>query len=64
MIGEPEDIGGISRKKRRGQILKYGKIEFHFDGDRGQDHLFLIYREKWIGDQVSPDLSVNFETDY
>lgn len=30
-LGEPDDVGGITRKKRRPSIYKYGDIEFGFD---------------------------------
>jgi hypothetical protein len=33
LLGEPDAIGGTSRKYRRPRIWKYGNIEYHFVGE-------------------------------
>jgi hypothetical protein len=43
VFGEPDDIGGTSRKRRQPSIWVYGGVEFHFD--LALDELFLIYRD-------------------
>lgn len=58
IFGPPDDIGGFSRKKKRGVILKYGETEFHFDGDRDEDRLFLIYREHEVAGEIVPEVSI------
>jgi hypothetical protein len=42
LLGEPDDVGGTSRKRRMPRIWKYGSVEFHF-GD--EDDLRLVYFE-------------------
>lgn len=61
LFGEPDDIGGFSRKKKRGMILKYGETEFHFNGDKEDSFLFLIYREKVVNGEHYPEISILFE---
>ncbi|MEN8220264.1 MAG: hypothetical protein ABFS56_28715 [Pseudomonadota bacterium] len=56
LFGEPDDIGGFSRKKKRGVILKYNDTEFHFNGDKDNDLLFLIYREREINGEYYPEI--------
>lgn len=58
LFGEPDDCGGFSRLKPRGTILKYGTTEFHFSGDRDQDTLELIYRERKVGEEYYPEISI------
>ncbi len=41
VLGEPDDVGGTSRKHRRPRIWRYRDLEFHFSGDG----LSLIYQE-------------------
>lgn len=41
ILGEPDDVGGTSRKYPTPAIWKYGDLEFHFE----QDALWLIYAE-------------------
>ena len=43
-FGEPDDVGGTSRKRQKPAIWVYGGLEFHFDYTAG-DELFLIYRD-------------------
>jgi hypothetical protein len=43
-LGEPDDVGGTSRKQRTPLIWKYDELEFHFE--HGSDgSLWLIYSE-------------------
>jgi hypothetical protein len=58
LFGPPDDVGGFSRKKKRGVILKYGQTEFHFDGDQDEDCLFLIYREQDVAGVIVPEVSI------
>jgi hypothetical protein len=58
LFGPPDDVGGFSRKKKRGGILKYGQTEFHFDGDQDEDCLFLIYREQDVDGVIVPEVSI------
>ncbi len=44
VFGEPDDVGGTSRKRRMPGIWVYGGLEFHVDHAAG-DKLFLIFRE-------------------
>lgn len=41
--------------------MVYGKTEFHFDGDRDDDCLFLIYREVEVAGAIVPELSVKLD---
>ncbi len=61
LVGEADDIGAISRKAKRGRILKYDETEFHFDGHRDDSLLVLVYREHEINGEWYPDLSVKFD---
>lgn len=45
VLGEPDDVGGTSRKWRTPAIFKYADVEFHF-GPGPQGTLILIYRER------------------
>ena len=45
VLGQPDDVGGTSRKWRTPAIYKYADMEFHF-GKGPQGTLFLIYRER------------------
>ena len=58
LVGTPDDIGGFSSKRKRGAILKYDETEFHFTGDKDEDHLRLIYREQKVGDDYVPEISI------
>jgi len=60
LFGEPDNIGGFSRKIKRGQILKYGETEFHFTGGKELDTLFLIYRKQLVIDEYVPEISIKF----
>lgn len=60
-FGEPDDIGGFSRKKKIGSILKYGEIEFHFTGDKPNDCLRLIFQDGEVNGEYIPYFSVNFK---
>ena len=42
-FGEPDDVGGTSRKHRVPAIWVYGGLEFHFDTAGGE--LCLIYQD-------------------
>lgn len=44
-LGEPDDVGGTSRRWRTPAIFKYADVEFHF-GLGPQGRLTLIYRER------------------
>lgn len=45
VLGQPDDVGGTSRRWRTPAIYKYGDVEFHFGlGPKGT--LDLIYRER------------------
>lgn len=44
VIGEPDDVGGTSRRWRTPAIYKYAELEFHF-GLGPQGLLELIYQE-------------------
>ena len=61
LYGEPDEIGGFSRKKKRGMILKYEETEFHFNGDKSDSLLSLIYKERVVNDEHHPEISVLFE---
>jgi hypothetical protein len=44
ILGEPDDVGGTTRKQVTSLIWKYDELEFHFE--RGFDgSLWLIYSE-------------------
>jgi hypothetical protein len=45
LLGEPDDVGGTSRRNRTPAILKYGEVEFHF-GRQARDGLNLVYYEQ------------------
>lgn len=61
LLGQPDDVGGFSRKFRNGSILKYSGTEFHFSGDKDMDTLALIYRERLVGAEYFPDILVKFD---
>ncbi len=44
LLGEPDAVGGTSRKHRTPSIWKYDELEFHF-GQESDGSLWLIYRE-------------------
>jgi hypothetical protein len=44
ILGEPDNVGGTTRKHPTPAIWKYNDVEFHFElGSHGK--LWLIYRE-------------------
>ncbi len=43
LLGDPDDIGGTSRKYRVPATWKYGDIELHYE--RGKDQLVLIHAD-------------------
>ena len=45
VLGEPDDVGGTSRRWKTPAILKYAELEFHF-GLGPQGRLELIHRER------------------
>ena len=47
-FGEPDKVGGTSRRRRTPAIWVYGGLEFHFDHTAG-DELCLIYRDSAEG---------------
>lgn len=53
VLGEPDDVGGTSRRWRTPAIYKYADLEFHF-GLGLQGRLTLIYQER---DNV-PEISI------
>jgi len=44
IFGEPDDVGGTSRKRRDPRIWVYDGLEFHFDHTVGYE-LCLIYSD-------------------
>ncbi|MFA6177938.1 MAG: hypothetical protein WC694_03560 [Candidatus Paceibacterota bacterium] len=44
-LGEPDDYGACSRKNKRGCILLYELIEFHFSSDKDDSMLQLVYKD-------------------
>jgi hypothetical protein len=40
LFGEPDQVGGVTRKHKQPRLWKYGPVEFHFGPD---DRLFLVY---------------------
>ncbi|MFO0723110.1 MAG: hypothetical protein U1E65_04935 [Myxococcota bacterium] len=48
VLGEPDETGGTSRKRRKPAIWVYGGLEFHFD-HTANDELFLIYQDTMEG---------------
>ncbi len=42
LLGEPDQVGGTSRRQRVPQIWKYGEIEYHFGTD---GRVWLVYSE-------------------
>ena len=44
LFGEPDKMGGISRKHKIPAIWKYGELEFHF-GNKRTDVLSLIWAD-------------------
>jgi hypothetical protein len=48
ILGEPDSMGGISRKNQIPAIWRYEEIEFHF-GPKPNDVLSLIYSEDQDG---------------
>ena len=61
LLGEPDDVGSFSKNRKRGQILKYEDIEFHFKGEEENDTLTLIYEESKIKGKRVTTTSINFE---
>jgi hypothetical protein len=54
LLGEPDDVGCISRKYKEPSIWKYGEVEFAFPAARSaresESHgLWLIYVDSWEG---------------
>jgi hypothetical protein len=47
ILGEPDDVGGTSRKYPTPTIWKYCDLEFHFE--KNEDALCLIYAESSDG---------------
>jgi hypothetical protein len=45
VLGQPDDVGGTSRRWRTPAIYKYSDVEFHF-GLGPEGTLDLIYRER------------------
>lgn len=43
LFGEPDTVGGTSRRHKTPAIWKYGELEFHFG--KGTDELSLIYSD-------------------
>jgi len=41
LLGDPDDVGGTSRKYKTPSVYKYGTMEYHF-GPRKNDTLWLI----------------------
>ncbi len=44
LFGEPDQVGGTSRKHKMPAIWKYGELEFHF-GHKSTDVLSLIWSD-------------------
>jgi hypothetical protein len=47
LLGQPDVVGGTSRRYRTPSVWKYGHLEFHFD--RASGDLSLIYMESASG---------------
>lgn len=58
VLGEPDDVGGTSRRWRTPAIFKYADVEFHF-GLGPQGRLTLIYQERDNIAQVTIPLLVD-----
>src|SRR4051794_27422331 len=52
ILGEPEDVGGVSRKHRRLVIWKYGDVEFYFS--RASGGLEMVHIDRFTGPGGSP----------
>lgn len=50
-LGEPDKMGGTSRKHRLPSVFKYGEIEVHF-GQGPSGRLFLVYSEDDEGNGI------------
>ncbi len=55
-FGEPDDVGGTSRKHKTPSIWKYGELEFHF-GHLRTDGLWLIFSDSPDGQTVKVSIS-------
>ena len=64
LFGEPHTVGGFSRRKKRGQILKYEETEFHFMGDKDNDTLILVYRDQVVQEDSFTEISIKFHNEY
>jgi hypothetical protein len=54
MLGEPDDVGGTSRKYKHPAIWKYGDVEFHWPSARSANQaeeagLSLVMVDGWEG---------------
>jgi hypothetical protein len=44
ILGQPDDVGGSSRKYRTPSVFKYGHVEFHFESNK-HGRLIRVYTE-------------------
>ena len=61
LLGEPDDVDSYSKNRKRGQILKYEDIEFHFKGLEENDTLVLIHEEAKVNGKQVTTTAINFE---
>ncbi|MFA7555285.1 MAG: hypothetical protein WCY88_13620 [Spongiibacteraceae bacterium] len=61
LLGEPDEINGISDEVKKGNILIYVDTEFHFLGDASTDNLALIYQEMDIDGERYPEYSIKLK---
>jgi len=70
LLGEPDDVGGTSRKYKVPSVWKYGEVEFAFsaaksEGEAESQGLWLVYVDSFEGDPhpfielLGPDTKTN-----
>lgn len=61
LLGAPDEVDSYSKNRKRGQILTYEDIEFHFKGLEENDTLILIHKEEKINGKRVTTTAINFE---
>ena len=61
LLGEPDDVDSYSKNRKRGQILQYDDIEFHFKGLEEHDTLILIREKSKINGKQVTTTAINFD---